>query len=307
MTHAPHAWKSQCEWFFHKGHRIFVKEAGQGPDLLLLHGFPTASWDYHLIWPELIRHFHVLAPDFIGFGFSDKPRRYRYSLHDQADMVELLLRHKGVHRYAILAHDYGDSVAQELMWRTRWRHRQGVKTPALAGVVLLNGGIVPGLHRPRMVQRLMASPLGPLLLPFWNKGTLRRTFRRIFGASRQPDEALITAFWQLITCNNGKRVLPRLIGYMKERIQHRSRWVEVLVHPPCPLMHLNGVEDPIAGGHLADWMARHSPATVVRLEGTGHYPQVEAPQRVLEHVLPVLQGWLREDAAQAGLSATSVR
>ena len=182
-----------------------------------------------------------------------------------------------------------------------------MKTPTLEGVVLLNGGIVPELHRPRLVQQLMASPLGPLLLPFWNKGTLRRTFRRIFGASHQPDEALIDAFWQLITCNNGKRVLPRLIGYMKERMRHRTRWVEVLKHPPCPLMHLNGVEDPISGRHLAEWMARHSPATVVRLEGAGHYPQVEAPQRVLEHVLPVLQRWLRKDTAQAGLSAASVR
>ena len=90
-------WKTSGQYFSYKSqHAIFYQEGGEGEHLLLLHGFPTASWDWHLLWPEVTKRFHVIAPDFIGFGYSAKPRSYPYSIMDQADLVEILLFKKGI-------------------------------------------------------------------------------------------------------------------------------------------------------------------------------------------------------------------
>ena len=112
-------WRSVGQFFEYRGHRIFWREAGRAdaPVLLLIHGFPTASWDWEALWPELGERYRVLALDMIGFGFSDKPMQYGYSIVDQADLQETLLRLRDVAEYHVLAHDYGDSVAQELIAR----------------------------------------------------------------------------------------------------------------------------------------------------------------------------------------------
>ena len=71
--------------FDYLGFDIFYRTHGSGPHLLLIHGYPFNTWDWEPLWPELTQHFiHVIAADMLGFGFSDKPRRHRYSLMEQA-------------------------------------------------------------------------------------------------------------------------------------------------------------------------------------------------------------------------------
>ncbi|NXK88157.1 MEST protein, partial [Formicarius rufipectus] len=93
---------------------------GSSDLVLLLHGFPTSSYDWNKIWEGLTQRFQrVIALDFLGFGFSDKPRPHRYSISEQALLVEQLLQHLGLRRRRLnlLAHDYGATVAQELLHR----------------------------------------------------------------------------------------------------------------------------------------------------------------------------------------------
>lgn len=80
-------WKRAGDTFSFKGHEIFYLKKGSGPPLLLLHGFPTSSWDWDKLWVPLTDKFSVIAFDFIGFGFSDKPKDYHYNLMDQADIA----------------------------------------------------------------------------------------------------------------------------------------------------------------------------------------------------------------------------
>src|SRR5512145_1638459 len=70
------AWHARGGRFLHRGHPIFFVDEGSGPALLLVHGFPTASWDWTPVWAGLSARFRVIAPDLIGFGFSAKPRSY---------------------------------------------------------------------------------------------------------------------------------------------------------------------------------------------------------------------------------------
>jgi pimeloyl-ACP methyl ester carboxylesterase len=85
--------------------------------LVLIHGFPTASWDWVLLWDDLCRDYTVAALDMIGFGYSDKPVRYAYSILDQADLHDAFFAHLEIRACHLFVHDYGDTVAQELLAR----------------------------------------------------------------------------------------------------------------------------------------------------------------------------------------------
>src|SRR3546814_15869058 len=81
--------------------------------LLLLHGFPTAAWDFGPMWPGLTKCFaRVVTLDFPGCGFSDKPRHYRYSVQEQADLVTAVLGALGIRHVHVVAH--GDGVHVEI-------------------------------------------------------------------------------------------------------------------------------------------------------------------------------------------------
>lgn len=74
---------------------VHVHRQGEGePGLLLLHGYPTSSYDWRPILP-LLGEGSVLTLDFLGFGFSDKPSGHDYSLFEQADVVEAVLAETG--------------------------------------------------------------------------------------------------------------------------------------------------------------------------------------------------------------------
>ena len=279
-------WQAAGHDFDYHGHRIFYRREGRGTPLLLVHGFPTASWDWYRVWDGLTARFDVIAPDMIGFGFSAKPPDYPYSLMDQATLMESLLRELGVERYHLVAHDYGDSVAQELLARQVEDPDPSKGAARIETCCLLNGGIIPDCHRPLLVQKLLMSPLGSLVGRLLNRGTLRKSFDDIFGAETRPSEQELDDFWALIEYNGGRRVFHRLIRYMRERKEQEARWVGVLRRPGVPLRLVNGPEDPISGGHVITAFRELGPqADVVELPGIGHYPQVEAPRQVTAAIL----------------------
>jgi pimeloyl-ACP methyl ester carboxylesterase len=279
-------WRAAGRTFTYRGHAIFYRDDGAGEPLLCVHGFPTASWDWHRLWDGLRTRFRMLAPDMIGFGFSAKPQGYDYSIHDQATLHEQLLAELGVGAVDVLAHDYGDTVAQELLARHDERCRTGAPGMTIRSVCFLNGGLFPETHRPRLVQRLLMSPLGPLLGRRLDERRFARSFRAIFGPCTAPSAAELHDFWTLLAVNDGPRVAHKLIRYMEERRRFRARWVGALQTTAVPLRVIDGAVDPVSGAHMAARYRALVPAPdVVVLDGIGHYPQVEAPDDVLRHFL----------------------
>jgi pimeloyl-ACP methyl ester carboxylesterase len=271
-------WRARGRRYVHRGHPIFYVEEGSGPVLLLIHGFPTASWDWTPIWAGLTARFRVIAPDLIGFGFSAKPARYEYSVMDQADLCAGLLADRGVHEADVLAHDYGDTVVQELLARAN----EGSDPLALRSVCFLNGGLFPETHRPQLIQKLLIGPLGPLVARLVNRSSFGRSFSAVFGPQTRPAPEDLDAFWRLVVENDGLRVMPRLIRYMTERRTHRERWVGALQRARVPLRVIDGAVDPVSGAHMVERYRELVPdPDVVLLPEVGHYPQVEAPAAVL--------------------------
>ncbi|BBX41622.1 alpha/beta fold hydrolase [Mycobacterium simiae] len=125
------------------GHRLFFREAGDSaaPVLVLLHGFPTSSFMFRNLIPALADRYHVIAPDHLGFGFSDAPAvtEFDYTFDALAELTAALLGSLGIVRYAIYVQDYGAPIG----WRLALRDPS-----AIAAIITQNGnaydaGFVP--------------------------------------------------------------------------------------------------------------------------------------------------------------------
>ena len=281
IMHHLRDWYDGGQYFLFDEYRVFYQEANPEKQkvLLLLHGFPTSSWDWRALWEELSLEYHLVAPDFLGFGYSDKPRDYDYTIADQADLVEALLDELGIDQYHLLAHDYGDTVAQELLAREEERN----ESLQMQSLILLNGGLFPETHQPRPIQKLLISPIGPFLTPFLSRNTLKRSFDKIFGPNTRPSSSEIDEWWSLIRYNQGQQVFHLLIRYMSERAEHRKRWVSPLFEPPIMVKLIVGEADPISGGHMARrYKELVKSPDIQLLPGVGHYPHTEMPKLVLE-------------------------
>jgi pimeloyl-ACP methyl ester carboxylesterase len=115
------------------GLNIAYREAGdpKNPKLVLLHGFPSSSHQYRDLIRELADTFHVIAPDYPGFGLSDTPdpATFPYTFDRLADVVERFLVLKGFERYGLYVQDYGGPVGFRLVGR---------KPEALAWLIVQN-------------------------------------------------------------------------------------------------------------------------------------------------------------------------
>jgi pimeloyl-ACP methyl ester carboxylesterase len=101
-----------------EGNKIFYREAGPktAPNVLLLHGFPTSSHMFRNLIPILAEHYHVIAPDLPGFGFTDAPDRkgFRYTFENLAKTIDQFTQAIKLDRYAIYVFDYGAPVGLRL-------------------------------------------------------------------------------------------------------------------------------------------------------------------------------------------------
>src|SRR4051812_32859497 len=128
MEQAAAEWRMQGGYFNYRQQQIFFRTEGCGAPLLLLHGFPTSSLDWHKMWDALKRKYTLIALDYIGYGFSSKPGNYIYSIKDNAEIVETLLANLSIDNYHLLAHDVGDSVAQELLARQQDKKKRQIQS-----------------------------------------------------------------------------------------------------------------------------------------------------------------------------------
>ena len=260
---------------------LFYRRAGEGEPLLCIHGFPTSSWDFALIWPALIQHFDVMATDLIGLGRSAKPKR-KITIALQADRLEQFMLQQGIQSAHLLAHDLGDTVALELLAR----QLEGNSKINWQSCILMNGGIFPETYRPLLIQKLLLSPIGPLVAQFTSEGRLRKSMQRIFSVEHPPSESFLKGSWKLLIENRGKSMIPRVIQYMRERVLFKDRWMASLMECPVPIRLINGAQDPISGIHVAKCYQETIPNPDVQvIQEAGHYPHVEVPKIVIAAIL----------------------
>ena len=173
--------------------KVFFKRTGSGTPLICIHGFPSSSWDFEAIWPSLSERFDVLVHDLIGLWKSAKPNQ-PLPISLQADIVEGLAAKAGVKEAHILAHDLGDTIAQELLAR---QFEKSSKVNWLS-CVILNGAIFPEKHRALFIQKLLLSPLGPLVVKLMSEKSLKKSLTKVFSMAHPPTDRFPM---QILSCS----------------------------------------------------------------------------------------------------------
>jgi pimeloyl-ACP methyl ester carboxylesterase len=278
MSDRVRAWAARGRTEEFRERRIHVFERpGDDPPVLLLHGFPSSSFDWRALLEVETEH-AVLAPDFLGFGLSEKPREHTYTLAWQADLVEeLVRRHLGGKPVFVAAHDMGTSVATELLARDV----EDVLTFELAGVLLFNGSIVIERASLTPAQRLLRSPLGPFVAKLSSERVFRREFSRLFSPDHPLSDEEAEDQWALICAGGGRTLGHKLVHYLGERVRFAERWHGAIRDWDGSLSLAWGSLDPVATVAVLEAVIELRPgAPVERLAELGHYPQIEDPQAI---------------------------
>jgi pimeloyl-ACP methyl ester carboxylesterase len=289
-----HQWAQQGKYFNFDGYPIFYYDSSvrdvsamSKPTLLLLHGYPTSSIDWLLMRDELEQRFHIIAPDYIGYGLSAKPVSFPYSISSQVNMIEQLLSSLKLNQFHVMAHDVGDTIAQEFLAR-QVDDRQYI----IQSTVLLNGGLFPETHRAFFTMKMLKTPiLGVIIQYIIPRSLFASAINRVFGPSTQRSKQELDEIVNLLFYNAPYNLLQQLQCYINERAIFRNRWVnalnkvQTLDKNPIPIRFINGPFDPISGKHMVDRYREiiKNPDTCVLAAHIGHYPNLEDPENTLKH------------------------
>ena len=274
-------WHESGNYFDWQSFPIFYQSSKTANEVLLcLHGFPTSSHDYHKIWNALAEKFAVLAFDMVGYGFSAKPVNFNYTTFNQVDVLQSLLENLQIKKVHILAHDYGNTITQELLARAE-ENRLGF---SIESICMLNGALFPETHRPILAQKILISPLGYVFGRLISDSKFKKSLASIFGEQTQPTEDELNDFLAVFKFNDGRRIAYKLIRYMTERAKYRERWVGALQRTKIPFRFINGLADKVSGKHLVERFRQVVPhqTDIVELENIGHFPHFETPELVLD-------------------------
>ncbi|MEV8426135.1 alpha/beta fold hydrolase [Streptomyces niveus] len=279
-----------------QGHELFYREAGppDAPVLVLLHGFPTSSFMFRHLIPELADRYHVIAPDHLGFGLSDAPPvgDFDYSFDALADLTAQLLAGLGVTRYAIYVQDYGAPVG----WRL------ALKDPAaITAIITQNGnGYEAGL-----VESFWGAARA-----YWREqnpdtiAAIRAAFslemikwQYLHGV---PDPSLVSPdTWHhdhaLVSRPGNDRVQLKLLLDYATNLPLYPRLHAYLRDRRPPLLAVWGKNDEIFGPAGAEAFVADLPDAQVHLVDGGHF--------LLESALDEVAGLIRGFLAKADLPA----
>ncbi|HEX7246154.1 MAG TPA: alpha/beta hydrolase [Solirubrobacterales bacterium] len=286
LTERVLAWRDRGETVEFRDHSIhaFHRE-GEGPLLLLLHGFPSSSYDWRLLLDELPGR-EVLAFDFLGFGLSDKPRDHDYSLFWQADLTEEMVRRcLGERPVHIVAHDMGTSVANELMARDL----EGKLGISIESILLFNGSMVLEKASPTPAQRALRSRLGPLVARLSSERVFRQQLGSVFSAVHPLSDEEAADQWALVCHDGGRTLGHRTISYMDQREIYAERWHGAIREWTGELSLAWGLLDPVANTNVLDALRELRPGIpVTELSELAHYPQIEDPPQIARAALSAL-------------------
>ena len=282
MNHLAESWRSRGHHRHLGGEDVFVVDLPArvevSPPLLVLHGFPTSSFDFHRVADALAGNRRVVLFDYPGFGLSSKTDR-PYSLVGQADVAQALVADLGIDELGLLTHDIGDTVGGELLARLA----DGAWPVTVTDRTVTNGTLFMDLVVLSAGQQLLeALPDERLDAGVLDRDAVVAGVVATWGPDAVADPDEVEALGDLLTHDDGHRLLARLARYIEERRRLEARFTPPVLTHPSPLTVVWGTADPIAVPAMADRLAAARPdATVVRLDGVGHYPMSEAPERFL--------------------------
>jgi pimeloyl-ACP methyl ester carboxylesterase len=270
------------------GINIFYREAGRdsAPAVLLPHGYPCSSYQFRNFMPALADRWHLVAPDFPGFGYSDTPEAFSYDFDGYANFLELFVDTLGITRYALYLHDYGSQIGLRL----------AIKAPErIAALVIQNGDIYEDELGPKytFLKEYFANPtsLGrKKLMDAVSEEGLRDEFLNDVGedlAQRIPPDLWKLA-WPLINTPKRRQIAVGLMEGLKENLGWFPKYQAYLrQHRPSTLI-VWGPQDGYMPEGSARAYLRDLPNAELHLLDGGHW----ALETNLEEIVALTRDFL---------------
>lgn len=276
-------WKSKGKLVTINGHSVFVIDQGNSDkNLLILHGYPTSSYDYYKVLPDLCENYRVIIHDHIGFGFSDKPTNFSYSLKDQATIALDLWKHLRIKNATLFAHDYGTSIATEILARDNANEIN----LQIEKLILCNGSMHIELSQLRTIQKLLKGRFGKYVAKLTNYSIFSKNLRNVFYDKTKVSNIELRNMWQQIEYNKGKNVIHLLSDYINQRYTHWDRWIGALKETKIPTDIIWAKEDPVAVKAIAELLTTEIKNNeLFWIENCGHFPMLEKPKEWANLVL----------------------
>lgn len=268
-----------------RGRKLFYREAGlqHAPTIVLLHGFPSSSHMFRDLIPQLSSKFHVIAPDYVGFGYSDAPEAqdFEYTFDNLAAHVEdLLFKNLGLKQFSIYVQDYGAPVG----YRIASKHPD-----AIQGIVVQNGNAY---------EEGIGSAFDPMK-PFWanrNSETEKPVrelltkattiFQYTYGVADSerisPDSYTLDQFF-LDRPRNAAIQLDLLYNY-QSNVALYERWHEYFRNRQPRMLILWGKNDPFFTIEGAKSYQRDLPKAELHLIDTGHFALENSSEFIAERI-----------------------
>jgi pimeloyl-ACP methyl ester carboxylesterase len=272
-----------------QGHRIFYREAGaaDGPAIVLLHGFPTSSFMFRGLIPALAGRYHVIAPDLLGFGYSDAPPAdgFDYTFDALAEVTAGLLKQLGVVRYAMYVQDYGAPIG----WRLALADRS-----AISAIITQNGngyeaGFVPGFWKTVWDYQRAQTPETEAAI----RGALTLEATRWQYVAGVADQSVVSPdtwthdFALLSRPGNDRVQLALFRNYATNPLMYPALH-EYLRRDRPPVLAVWGKDDPIFGPEGAKAFAQDVPDAEIHLLDGGHFLLESAGDEVAALMLDFL-------------------
>jgi pimeloyl-ACP methyl ester carboxylesterase len=272
-----------------KGVNLFYREAGakSKPTIVLLHGFPSSSHMYRDLIPKLAGRYHVVAPDFPGFGHSDQPpmKQFEYTFANLAELTDEFLTQIGVTKYSIYVMDYGSPVGFRLF----------VKHPERIQAIVSQSG--------NAYEEGLSPFWAEYLAPYWKERnaetekkvrqllTLPLTKFQYAQGFRHPERVNPDSYsfdqMGLDRPGNNEIQLALFTDY-KTNIAQYPQWHATLRQRQPPVLCIWGKNDPIFGPAGAEAFRKDVPKAEVVLLDTGHFALEEDLEAIATRMLRFL-------------------
>ncbi len=271
------------------GHKVFYREAGNptAPHVLLLHGFPTSSHMYRNLIPLLADRYHVVAPDLLGFGYSDAPDRatFKYTFDKLAQVVDKFTQVVGLNKYAVQVFDYGAPIGLRLAMA----HPERV-----AAIISQNGNAyVEGLGTDwNPIQKYWKEPTEANREPLRSflKPDAIKNYQYLNGAADatriSPDGYLVDSAF-LARPGNEEIQLDLFLDYASNVALYPKFQEYFRKHQP-PLLAVWGKHDPLFIPPGAEAFKRDNPNAEIHMYDAGHF----ALEAKLDEIGPEIRRFL---------------
>ncbi len=270
------------------GLRTVLLEAG--PDsgeeaVVFLHGHPGSAWDWQPLLERTGQFARAIAFDLPGFGKSEKPKDWDYSIGTYGIYLAAALNMLHIRRAHLVMHDLGGGAG--LAW--------AAAHPAdFASAVLIDTGVLIGFGWHPLARAFRVPGLGGLLVAMTNRPGYRAAMRYYNPQPRKLPRWYLDRLWEDYD-RGTRRAVMRM--YRSAPPTGFERLVPVFRELDRPALVLWGRHDPACPVEQAEYQLRSFPnANVVVLEESGHWPFVDDPDAVASHVIPFLEQQLKGPA-----------